>query len=133
MNINSKIDSFSRSLGAYSLKNKAITNNIANAETPNYKRQDVKFEEFLKKNEENYRTFDGYVTSDKHIKINEGENSTPETYTVKNTSSRLDGNNVDIDVENAELSKNYIKFMVESQQLSSYFRRIKSALSEGRR
>lgn len=135
MNINKNIELLSKGLNAYSLRNKVISNNIANVETPDYKRQDVKFDEILKKNIENNRTLEGYSTDEKHIRINSRNMNdvNPEVYTEKNTKSRLDGNNVDIDVEMAELSKDHIKFSVVSQQLSGYFRKIKMAITEGRR
>lgn len=133
MNINKNIDLLSKGLSAYSLRNKVISNNIANVETPDFKRQDVKFDEILKKNIENNRTLVGYSTNKKHIKINSENigNVNPEVYTEKNTKSRLDGNNVDIDVEMAELSKNHIKFSLLSQKISGYFRKIKNAINEG--
>lgn len=134
MNINKNIDLLSKGLSAYSLRNKVISNNISNVETPNYKREDVKFEDILKKSLNN-KPLEGYFTNGKHIKINSKnlDGVEPKIYTDKNTKSRLDGNNVDIDVEMSELSKNSIKFNVVTQQLSGYFKKIKSAITEGRR
>jgi len=56
------------------------------------------------------------------------------TVTQDNTtlSMRLDGNNVDIDTEMASMAKNTIKYNVMIQSLNTEFRRIKSAIKEGR-
>lgn len=45
-------------------------------------------------------------------------------------SYRMDGNNVDIDTENAELAKNQIKYSVMTDSISQEFSRIKTALGK---
>jgi flagellar basal-body rod protein FlgB len=47
------------------------------------------------------------------------------------TSLRKDKNNVNIDVEMAEFSKNYIKFNALTRELSSHLSRIKMSISKG--
>jgi flagellar basal-body rod protein FlgB len=133
MRLNDNINLLSKSLDAYSIRQKLINNNISNSNTPNYKRKDIKFEEILRKitieNGMNIKT-----THSKHIGNNNGKvDLEPKVIVDKNTKSRLDGNNVDIDVEMAELSKNYIKYNVASQQITSAFKRYKSAISGGGR
>ncbi|KXZ39761.1 flagellar basal-body rod protein FlgB [Alkalithermobacter thermoalcaliphilus JW-YL-7 = DSM 7308] len=128
MNINKNINLLSKALDMYSKRNQLLSNNIANANTPNYKRKDIKFNQILTR----YQTQRGYITNEKHIEI--GKNSGEfKIYTDKNTKTRLDGNNVDIDVEMAELSKNSIAYNTVAQQISNSFRRIKYAITEGRR
>ncbi len=135
MIVNKNIELLNKGLNAYSLRHEVITNNIANGDTPGYKRQDVEFDKVLKNAINNNETLEAYTTNEKHIKINNTEINTinPKVVTTKNTKARLDGNNVDIDVENAELAKNHIKYSVVSQQITNYFRRMKNAISEGRR
>lgn len=49
------------------------------------------------------------------------------TYTDYASSSyRIDGNNVDIDTENAELAKNQIKYYTMLDSISQEFKRIQS-------
>ncbi len=133
MILNDNINLLSKSLDAYSMRQNAINNNISNSNTPNYKRNDIEFDQILKKmtneNELNIKT-----TDPKHIGNNiKKMDLEPKTIVDKNTKSRLDGNNVDIDVEMAELSKNYIKYNVVSQQITSAFKRYKSAINGGGR
>lgn len=88
-------------------RNEIIANNIANVDTPNYKRQDINFEAQLRRalGESRYETVDAKVA---HITSTELE---PRVYTDSaNFSYRIDGNNVDIDTENVELASNQIKY-----------------------
>jgi len=88
-------------------RNEIISNNIANVDTPGYKRQDVDFESQLSRalGASRYESVDSKVS---HITSSE---LTPRVYTdAANFSYRLDGNNVDIDTENVELASNQIKY-----------------------
>ena len=89
------------------IRNDVISNNIANATTPGYKRQDVDFEsEFRKALEHSrYRTMDDRIANVKTNRLN------PRTYTDSaNYSYRLDGNNVDIETENVTLAANQLRY-----------------------
>lgn len=133
MILNNDINLLSKSLDAYSIRQNVINNNISNSNTPNYKRKDVEFGTILKKMT-NENVMDIKTTDPKHIGNNDKEMDLNPKITIdKNTKSRLDGNNVDIDVEMAELSKNYIKYNVASQQITSAFKRYKNAISGGGR
>ena len=88
------------------LRNDILANNIANVDTPGYKRQDVNFESQLRRalGNSRYQTVDSKVA---HVTSTELE---PRVYTDSaNFSYRLDGNNVDIDTENVELASNQNK------------------------
>lgn len=89
------------------LRNEAIAHNIANADTPNYKRQDVAFESELRKalGYNRYQTMDSKVDNVKTSRLN------PQVYTdYSDYSYRLDGNNVDIENENVMLAENQLKY-----------------------
>lgn len=89
------------------IRNDAIANNIANADTPGYKRQDVAFESELQKalKYNRYQTMDDKVGNVKLNRLN------PRTYTdYADFSYRLDGNNVDIDTENVMLASNQLRY-----------------------
>ena len=89
------------------LRNDILANNIANVDTPGYKRQDVNFESQLKRALGNSR----YKTVDAKVSNVTGTELEPRVYTDSaNFSYRLDGNNVDIDTENVELASNQIKY-----------------------
>lgn len=96
-----------RAADASWLRNEAISNNIANVDTPGYKRQDVAFESVLKKalGMNRYKSMDEKVADLKTNRLR------VRTYTdYSNYSYRIDGNNVDIDNENAMLAENQLKY-----------------------
>ena len=87
------------------LRNEAISNNIANVDTPGYKRQDVAFESVLQKALGNNR----YQSTDAKVAAAKSKNLGVRTYTdYSDYSYRLDGNNVDI--ENVMLAENQLKY-----------------------
>lgn len=95
MNIFSDIDLMNKAITATMLRKSVISQNISNIDTPGYKRQDVAFESILqKKLKEN-------GVSQLNLKAIE-----PQIYTDYSRSAyRLDGNNIDVDVEMAEEAK----------------------------
>ena len=100
------------------IRNEAISNNIANVDTPGYKRQDVNFEEQLRKAMKNSR----YASIDARVANVDLERLNPITYRDHSTLSyRLDGNNVDIDTENVELASNQIRYQGLTDTLSKHF------------
>jgi flagellar basal-body rod protein FlgB len=123
-----------KAINASVLKNETISQNIANVDTPGYKRKDVRFEEMLSSAAE--KRVKGFRSDPRHIPIGEARytDAQAKIYTDhSNSQMRLDGNNVDIDSEMASMAKNTIKYNVLVQNLNNAFRRIKSAINEGRR
>lgn len=89
------------------LRNEAISNNIANVDTPGYKRQDVAFESVLQKALGNNR----FQSMDSKVEAAKSKNLGVRTYTdYSSFSYRLDGNNVDIENENVMLAENQLKY-----------------------
>ena len=120
------------SLYTASARHKVISNNIANVNTPNFKKSEVPFEQQLQ------QAYNGQVaelakTHERHLGNSKKGQFSPAIHTLSNYSLRTDGNNVDIDIEMAELAKNNIYYDAVAQQLSRYFSTIKSAINEGRR
>jgi flagellar basal-body rod protein FlgB len=117
------------------LRNEAITQNISNVDTPNYKRKTVAFEKALS-DAMDKSSFKGFRTDKRHISIGTSDlNNTKISVTEDNTAleMRLDGNNVDIDAEMALMAKNNIMYNAITQKLSGEFRKLKSVISEGRK
>lgn len=126
------LNSLSRALDAYSMRNEAISNNIANSNTPNYKRKYVKFEEYLS-NAENQYVLKGAKTNSKHIDIPYKKNTIPTVAVDKSVSSREDGNNVNVDVEEVDNVKNFINYSMIADGMSGYFRSLISGITGGRK
>jgi len=122
-----------QALAASSLRQKVISNNIANVNTPGYKKSEVSFEDMLQSAMSNDK-LQMTQTNPKHLPLGQRGMSvpTPQVHIITNTSTRTDGSNVDIDIEMANLAKNSIYYDAVAQQLGSYFSGIKSAIREGR-
>ncbi len=112
------------------MRNQAIAHNIANADTPGYKRQDVSFEAELK----HALKASKYVSLDEkvdHLNQNGLSRINPRTYLdYSGYSYRLDRNNVDIDTENVELASNQLKYNALVQSINEEFNNIKTVLSK---
>lgn len=89
------------------IRNEVIGNNIANATTPGYKRQDVEFESEFRRalKHSRYKSMDDKVADVKTNRLN------PRTYIDSaNFSYRLDGNNVDPETEQVTLAANQLRY-----------------------
>lgn len=104
-------------------RNDVLANNIANADTPGYKRKDVQFETYLSNAVAGTDSLDATVAT---MDLNT-LNATTYTENV-NLSYRMDGNNVDISTENVELAKNQLRYYTLMNSISQEFSRLKSAL-----
>lgn len=107
------------------LRNDSISNNIANADTPGYKRQDVNFETQLAKalRSSRYTSMDSKVANVKMNRLN------PITYTdYSGYSYRIDGNNVDPDTEGVYLAKNQVVYQGLTQSINQEFKNLQSVM-----
>ena len=116
-----------KSADASWLRETVLANNIANVDTPGYKRQDVEFKAYLKSAIESVGNPGSTLTQ----KVNNMNLSTltTRTYTENtNLSYRLDGNNVDISTENAELAAEQINYNALIDSMNNEFTRLKSVI-----
>jgi flagellar basal-body rod protein FlgB len=122
----------SKGLEAAALRHQVLANNIANVDTPGFKRSDVVFSSELKKAiQQLERAAPGRPARagglDPLAQLN------PRIVQERNTTFRTDGNNVDIDAEMARLAQNTIWYNSMVQQLSTKLSILRSVISEGRR
>ncbi len=122
-----------QALNAAVQRHTEISHNIANVNTRNYKANRVVFESELKKA---LNRMDGQLrtTHHKHIDIASHINDIqPQVVKDTSTSMRLDGNNVDIDMENANLAANQLLYNALVQQASTKISTLRYVISEGKR
>lgn len=125
------IRTLENSLDYATTKNRTISNNIANIDTPNYKAKDVVFKNVL--NEAISSSFTGKRTHPKHISFGTGTtNHSFQTITKSDTIYNHNGNNVDVDKEMAELAKNQIYYQSLVDRLNGKFRTIQTVIRGGR-
>ena len=96
-------------LDATNLRQQTIAHNIANVNTAGYKSKQVVFESELKK------YINGGTTSQK---LKNGIKIKPTIVESSDTSMNLDGNNVDIDLEMANMAANQIQYNTLVRQVS---------------
>ncbi len=101
-----------KGMDASSLRQKVIANNIANVDTPHYKRVEVNFEDAFKQAlGKDTRRLSGFKTDKQHIPINpvtDFRDVAPRMWRQNDSFTRSDDNDVDMDVEMVDLAKNEI-------------------------
>ena len=103
-----------------------ISNNIANVNTPGYKRKDLNFQGDL--TEELGRC--KHESLDSKVSDVDLSRLDPQIYVDSaNYSYRMDGNNVDIDTENVELASEQIRYEGLTDCINSEFERMKAVIS----
>ncbi|HEX8947581.1 MAG TPA: flagellar basal body protein [Dissulfurispiraceae bacterium] len=90
-------------------RQKLLTSNIANADTPGYRAKDISFQGEL----------------DKAV---EGTHSGYDIYEPATTMSNRDGNNVNLDIEMAKVAENTLIYNAATQLMSMKMRMMKDAM-----
>ena len=99
-----------RYMDLLSARQKLVASNVANADTPGYRTQDIDFQsEFVN-----------------------AMGGPPRVSEVNNLPVKNDGNNVSLDREARLLAENALRFQVASQLMKSRIRAVRSAISEGK-
>lgn len=117
-----------KALDASLKRNEVIDNNIANVNTKGFKRSYVTFEETLKDTQDDMNMT---TTNEKHI--NQGkEYGQIEEQRDESDSMRMDGNNVDIDNEMANLAANSLKYNALISQINSRISMKRNVINGGK-
>lgn len=137
MNFFANIDTINRSLDVASVRQRLISNNIANVETPGYKTMDVSFKDVLSAEQARYSkemTFQGYRTDPRHFIIGQAQSGFQPRVVVNNQTSLLNNkNNVDIESEMTKLAENNIWYNSLTQVMNKEFSMLRYVVTEGRR
>ena len=120
-------------MDAASMRNEVIANNMANSDTPRFKRSEVDFESrLLKALERNPQPKLLTVTHHKHMQLkteNPLDGFKPEVRVISDTSFRNDGNNVDLDVEMANNTKNDLMYDAINRNMTSEIKKLRLAIT----
>jgi flagellar basal-body rod protein FlgB len=112
---NNIVDIIEAGIRAESLRQKAITNNVANLQTPEYRRVDVKFKELLAK----------ALDSPGAIDLSEIE---AQIYQPKKTAVKSNGNDVSLETEVGEMVKNTLRHKAYIRILQKKYQQIELAI-----
>jgi flagellar basal-body rod protein FlgB len=113
------------------VRNTVIAQNIANNETPGYKRKEVDFEFYLQKAMgEQEDTLDLKTSNEKHFSLYPSsiDDVQARIRTVSDTQITNDGNNVDIDQQEALQAENTIRYQTLSRLINLTIERYNSVL-----
>ncbi|OGX61740.1 MAG: flagellar basal-body rod protein FlgB [Paenibacillus sp. RIFOXYA1_FULL_44_5] len=118
-------------IGAAVLRQQVISNNIANVDTPNFKRSDVLFEDLLQ-NQMQSQSFAGFHPDSRHFVFSSG-NAPLQSKIVVDQQSVMNNNknNVDIDREMTTLAQNQLRYNVMIEQMNNDLKNFRIAI-EGR-
>ena len=125
-----------KALDGAMFRHEILANNIANVNTPGFKRSDVKFRTQLKSaldsmTENNQLIVRGATTNTGHIPIGPPVHLDQVSATIHRdaaTSARVDGNNVSIDMELATLSGNAAYYSTMVRLLTDYYGNIQTVI-----
>ena len=128
-NAYSYINVLDKALDASNLRETVITNNLANVNTPGYKRREVDFESLLQ------QELDKVKWNSLDEKLEEGELGHRESgvhfdMQAYGYNYRLDGNNVDVEVENAELASEQLRYELLADSVTQEFSRLQTAIGK---
>lgn len=119
MRMHYNTDILAKALDASLLRGEMISNNVANVDTPGYKRKDVAFESYLEK----------ALNSTGKISEQNLAQLKPTVYQDHSSLSyRIDGNNVDMDTEMGYLAQNQIQYSTLISQVNYNFSRLKMVM-----
>lgn len=117
--MNNKIDVkdlLQAGIKAQGQKQNTIASNVANLDTPGYRRVDVKFEDMLAQALDSDKSFDA------------GEIS-PEIYKPMNTPVNANGNDVNLDVEVGDMVKNTLLHKTYTLLLKKKYNQVRAAIN----
>lgn len=121
-----------QSINASSLRQKTISQNIANVDTPNYKAKKTVFKHQLQ-NAINNQKLTAYRTDERHLQFGGNRSTSPAVVVSRrDTIFNHNGNNVDIEHEMSEMAKNQIYYNAMIERLNGRFNSIKTVLGGGK-
>ncbi|BBA76194.1 MULTISPECIES: flagellar basal body rod protein FlgB [Bacillus] len=122
------IQNLENALGRADIKQKVLTNNIANIDTPNYKTKKVSFRNLLDQETSN---LEAVKTDYRHVDFT-GSGDDYSIVSSSDTSYQQNGNNVDIDKEMTDLAENQINYQALVERMSGKFNSLKTVLTGGK-
>lgn len=129
------VDVLQRSMDVSLLRQDVIANNIANSDTPNFKRSEVNFEtalrDALESEQRTERGFPAALTNERHIPFDRPvsyRNVEPRRVLDYQTTAKNNGNNVDIEQESMELLNNQLLYTLMSDAVRAKFSQLNLVL-----
>lgn len=107
-------------------KQKVISQNIANVDTPNYKAKEVTFKDTLN------QTMEAKLTNTRHIPFSASSSSSSKVVTRTDVAYNSNGNSVDMDKEMTDLATNQIYYNALIERISGKFNSLQTVIRGGK-
>jgi len=120
-----------RALTLRSARQELLSQNLANAATPNYQAVDLDFEASMRAAEQR-PVAPMAVTDPHHLRMTEESGDVPVEMTVSTTGAGLDGNTVDVEEAMGTMAENTVLYGATAQITSGIFASLIQAIREGR-
>lgn len=112
----SRFDLLAKLMDVAGMRHRVLAQNVANANTPGYRRLDVSFEDTFAQQVGRHQEMAALGTAPKVVQAGGG-------------TERFDGNNVDVDIEMGRLNKNALLYSAYAQILSNRIAMMRSAIT----
>jgi len=122
------VDLMAKGLDATSLRHKVLSNNLANANTPHFRRSDVDFSTIFQQS----ATLPVVTTHSRHIPSIRKKGTEARIIQDRTTALRNDGSNVDVDREMVLLLENQLHYQAMADVISRRLNLLRTVIGEGR-
>ncbi|VAV85203.1 hypothetical protein MNBD_DELTA01-1714 [hydrothermal vent metagenome] len=130
---NKTFDLLEKTMDVTYARHKAITSNVANAETPGYRAKDINFEQELQRQLGSVGSGVGLdVTHTNHISIGKVGSLPVQPVDSPSGAPGLDGNTVNLETEMVRLSENTLRYEISAKLMKRKFQGLMSAIKGGR-
>ena len=124
-----RIPLLNKTLNVASLRHKAIANNVANVNTVNYRRKEVDFATYLRAQVAKPRV-SGARTDHRHLPVGTTHpDQKPRLYEPEPGPNATGVNNVDADMEMANLAENHLLYNIGARLLAGQFQGLRKSIS----
>lgn len=116
-------------IDASNTRQQVISNNIANADTPYFKRSEVSFESLLQSEMNGVSSIKGRITNSRHIAIGSaGSIPTAKVTSDDSTAMNNNKNNVDVDTEMSSLAENQLRYNTYIEEVNHQIKMMRTAM-----
>jgi flagellar basal-body rod protein FlgB len=132
-NFGKTLDILQREMDVSLLRRSVIADNIANSDTPNYKRNVLNFETELGRalDSEKVKKLPAYLTHERHIpfdRVQDYREVKPRRVLDYLTTAKNNGNNVDIEEESMSALQNQLAYDLMTRAVSNQFAQVNLVL-----
>ena len=132
MDAGMKINPFAhheQALQLRAMRNEILSSNIANADTPNYKARDIDFKSAFAAARSNSHTL--RTSHERHLPVGRGQSALADVKYRLPMQPSVDGNTVEVDIEQAQYAENTVRYRASLSFLSSQISGLRFAIKGG--